>query len=197
MPIHPFARLSSRWSKKVVFQITSPLCAIMQSNIAQISLYLLALANRFTGEEVAWFVQSSVRPAFFYGPLMLPAIIVETMEEVDAIAYATNMTLATLSQHQRLGIKSKPYPALLSSDNERDLVCGMLLFGLSPQQQRKLDEYEWRYDRTQVTVNLELQGGDNRAVNADVYICRIGLEDLCIAEEMAWTIERYCDSRKQ
>ncbi|MCJ1393533.1 hypothetical protein MMC18_006408 [Xylographa bjoerkii] len=155
--------------------------------------YLQALQNRFTAHDLIVLVASPVKPAFFYGSLMLPETIVDALGDGDGdeYAFADRMTPAVLHKHQRFGIHGLSYPAVLPSQRDTDTVLGMLLFGMTVAQQEELDLYESQYERTLVQVEVELVDGERMIVAAEVYIWKRGVERLIALEQLVWSIESY------
>ena len=95
--------------------------------------YLQVLQNRFSAHDLNVLLDSPVKPAFCYGLLMLPKTLVNIFGDGygDEYAYASRMTPATLHKHQRFGIHSLTYPAVLPSEHDSHIVSGMVLFGLT------------------------------------------------------------------
>ena len=66
----------------------------------------------------------------------------------------------------RLYVQGRPYPMLKA--RSKSWVNGMLIHGLSPQDWRRLDDYEGdEYDRA--TVKVRMPGGQHRTALA--YLC--------------------------
>ncbi|MCJ1401036.1 hypothetical protein MMC11_004248 [Xylographa trunciseda] len=155
--------------------------------------YSRALQNRFTAHDLTTLLGSSVKPAFFYGSLMLPEMLVYALGDSDGDedALAKRMTPAILRKHQRFGIRGLSYPAVLPSENDTDTVSGMVLFGLTKTQQEELDWYESQYERTPVQVEVELVDGTKKMIAAEVYIWKSGDERLIALEEQVWSLENF------
>ncbi|MCJ1380034.1 hypothetical protein MMC17_003137 [Xylographa soralifera] len=155
--------------------------------------YLNALQNRFTAHELTDLLKSPVKPAFFYGSLMLPEDLGYALGDGDRDEYAlaVRMTPAVLYKHQRFGIHGLSYPAVLPSQHDTDTVSGMVVFGITVAQQEELDLYESQYERTPVQVEVELLDGQKVMIAAEVYIWKRGVERLIALEQLVWSIENY------
>ncbi|MCJ1317792.1 hypothetical protein MMC15_003119 [Xylographa vitiligo] len=152
--------------------------------------HLQALQNRFTAHELSGLLDSPIKPAFFYGSLMLPDNLVYFLDDDgDEYTLAARMTPAVLYKHQRFGIHGLCYPAVLPSLHDTDTVSGLVLFGIIEAQQEKLDLYESQYKRTPVQVEVELLDGEKVMIAAEVYIWKSGAEGLMTLEELVWSIE--------
>ncbi len=155
-----------------------------------------ALQNRFTSEELDAFFNSSVRPSFLYGSLMLPSSVSTLAGRFDIESISKNMTPAVLYGHQRYAIGGVDFPAVLATMDPGDTVSGLLLFGLSQMERGCIDSYEGElYKSEQVQVEIQLADGTTRRVEADVYIWDGPWEDLFAVEEKLWTIEGWLEGR--
>ncbi|MCJ1224317.1 hypothetical protein MMC12_000962 [Toensbergia leucococca] len=163
--------------------------------LPQTSSYLVAIANRFTPDQIQTFLDASVRPLFVYGTLMNPywaAGMAGGYIDGDGFEFAKRMTPATLSMHQRLAVRDAYYPAVIPSNNPEHSVTGLVLFGLTAVERENLDGYEGcMYTAERVQVEILLVSGTRMMIDADVYIWSDPLEHLCQPSEKEWDYVDY------
>ena len=175
--------------------------------------YLKALTNRFSTTQLTDLTAGKEKPLFFYGSLMLPQqIALVTGDRGSANRIASQMTPATLYSHERLVVDGASYPAVVASaapepSNPAAQVEGLLVFGLTDDERRDLDNYEsGLYDLTAVTVETEVvdqvdEGGKESTekkkvfVDAEVYIWGGLREELVETAEQVWSVEAYVGGR--
>jgi hypothetical protein len=152
--------------------------------------YLYALGNRLTSQQVDAFLDSPLRPSFFYGSLMFPKVISGVTHIADVDSIIKNMTPATLPGYRRFAIKWAEFPAVLPSDEPDDAVYGVLMFGLTETEKDRLLAYEsGLYNVEATTVEIELIDQTNRMLTADVYVWNGPRDDLVVG--MVWSVEKF------
>ena len=115
---------------------------------------------------------------FVYGSLMSPRVLAYVIGHPHP-----HTAPASLSGFHRFAIRSRTYPALCRSSNEKELVKGVLVMGLSESDIRKLDDFEGSdYERTPIKVTLE----NGQLVEAFTYVWAESDHDLY----GEWSFER-------
>ena len=139
--------------------------------------------------------------AFFYGTLMLPAILNRVIQNPSIAIPSSRITTspAVLPAFRRHRVKRADYPAILPSKDKDASVQGVLVCGLSDADMRRLDRFEGdEYRRRDVQVQVleaknEKSNGhgedrDNKMVRAETYVWIAGKDQL---EGREWDFEEF------
>lgn len=120
-------------------------------------------------------------PALFaYGTLQLPVVLERVLGHVPTLAPAV------LHGFARRCVRGQRYPAIVERAAEH--VEGSVLFGLGPNDWRKLDTYEGNlYSREAVTVMLD----DGSALPAQTYV--LAPTSLHVLGRDVWSLARFIE----
>ena len=178
--------------------------------------YEAILYNRIDTKALVKFLDPRyAKPAFLYGSLMLPRIIVDALNlDVEAdgqslksegdIAAAvaeigSRMMPALLTGVERLWIRDSPFPALVRCRRDNlanSKVEGIAIFGMTHEEQGIMDQYECMYNAEDVELVITLQDGKPQRIDATTYVWKGSDEDLWPSAEREWDLVKYINERK-
>jgi len=166
-------------------------------------LFNIALNNRFTVDELDTLLSSGRKPLFVYGSLMVPTVVTRVINAEDKEVVARNMTPALLTNYKRLAVTWADFPALVLDLSPGSSVHGLLLFGLTDDQRRRIESYEsGLYYLTEVKVKIEVGWygiygyhiDGMKVIDALAYVWDGLRSELYEVHEKAWLIEEYLES---
>ncbi len=135
------------------------------------------------------FGSSDYLPVFVYGSLILPSVIDRVTQQDDVKKMVVRMLPARLEKHQRYSVEVADYPAILPTKNAKQVVDGMLVFGLNSEERGCLDRLESNlYTLEKVQVHAALSDGESRLVDAEVYTWGGDRDELEENEDKPWSI---------
>ncbi|KAF9143529.1 hypothetical protein BGX30_000218 [Mortierella sp. GBA39] len=141
-------------------------------------------------------------PCFFYGSLMNEKVL----NAVTRPGPDSNTLLAvnaTIQGYTRFTYHNQPYPGMIPSTNPLEIVSGLLVFGHTPLELHRLDEFEGsEYPRSTIPVRLSsavpstytidgrVEGyAEGEMVDAYVYLFSGPMEHLDL--ERPWDYEKF------
>lgn len=159
----------------------------------------LALKNRLFMESIRNIqVRTGSKdqlPYFFYGAGVFPNLLGKVLGEPATKTLVSRMTRAYIQHAKRLAVRDKPYPALVRTDDEYDVVPGMLVFGISGNQRAQIQQFEGnQFELVAGDVTFELADGRIADTRAGVYVWNSDLSALVPEEERVWTMEEISES---
>lgn len=134
-------------------------------------------------------------PYFFYGAGAFPNLLRRVIGEPTTNLLTSRMTPAYIKSAKRLAVRGKPYPALVRTDNEDDIVPGMLVFGIKEQQRARIEEFEGKqFELSTGYVTVELADGRIADTKVGVHVWTSDPSALVPREERVWTLEDILQS---
>jgi hypothetical protein len=134
-------------------------------------------------------------PYFFYGAGVFPNLLGKVLGEPATKTLISRMTPAYIQCAKRLAVRDKPYPALVRTDDEYDVVPGMLVFGISGSQRAQIQQFEGgQFERVAGDVTFELADGRIADTRVGVYVWNSDLSTLVPEQERVWTMEEILKS---
>ncbi|KKN37443.1 hypothetical protein LCGC14_0763460 [marine sediment metagenome] len=96
---------------------------------------------------------------------------------------------AKLTGYRTARVKGKPYPALIKTDDDSDVVSGLLVGGLSPEDLKRIEYYEEGLYGIKV-LSVTIKG---KTVKAKVYA---DYKDLPVLKDNDWNFETFLKEEK-
>ncbi|KAF9131012.1 hypothetical protein BGW39_002374 [Mortierella sp. 14UC] len=146
--------------------------------------------------------QTRSPPCFFYGSLMNEKVL-NAVTRPDPDSNTLFAVKATVKGYTRFTYHNQPYPGMIPSKNPLELVEGLLVFGHTPLELHRLDQFEGaEYPRSTLPVQLlspvssihtidgrEEGYKENETIEAFVYLFEGPLEHLDL--ERPWDYEQF------
>lgn len=97
---------------------------------------------------------------------------------------------AKLTGYRTVRVEGKPYPALIKTDDESDVVSGILAGGLSSEDLKRIEYYEYGLYGIKV---LPVTTDEGKTVKAKVYS---DYKDLPVLKDKDWEFETFLKEEK-
>jgi len=126
-------------------------------------------------------------PYFFAGAFMFPATIRAVTNGTTVQGIISSMTAATLRGYKLHAVKGGPWPALSPSNDPRDEVTGMAVFGLHDSQRQSIHRfYGGMFDFKRAIIEIEMFEGVVIPLEVGVYVWNRSDDDLIPTELATW-----------
>lgn len=124
-------------------------------------------------------------PYFFAGAFMFPSTIRAVTNGTTLQGIISSMTAATLRGYKRHAVKGGPWPALSPSNDPRDEVTGMAVFGLHDSQRQSIHRFQGgMFDFKRAIIEVEMFEGIVMPLEVGVYVWNRS-DDYLIPTELA------------
>lgn len=156
--------------------------------------FLIALANRFTLRQIQQFrvdmnlAFSQFLPFFFCGAFIFPSTVRMKTYGTTLRGIAEAMTVATIRGYRRHAVRRASWPAMVPTNDPRDKICGMVVFGLQDSQRRSIHEFQsGMFDFKRDNVEIELRDGSKIQQEVGLYVWNQPPSLLVPIEERMWS----------
>ncbi|OCL01896.1 hypothetical protein AOQ84DRAFT_275629, partial [Glonium stellatum] len=98
------------------------------------------------------------------------------------------MTVATIRGYRRHAVRRASWPAMVPTNDPRDKICGMVVFGLQDSQRRSIHEFQsGMFDFKRDNVEIELRDGSKIQQEVGLYVWNQPPSLLVPIEERMWS----------